>query len=76
LIRAETPRVEANTPPASPGDAENGEPIAGQRLGAQLKTYFDRLTDGPTPERLLRLTEQLEAAFERGDLRCSAARRG
>ena len=42
-------------------------------LGNQLKVYFDRLTDGPVPDRLMRLTEELEAAFERGDLRCDAA---
>ncbi|WP_174299573.1 NepR family anti-sigma factor [Caulobacter sp. S45] len=41
-----------------------------QPLGDQLKTYFDSLTSGPVPDRLLRLTEALEAAFERGDLQC------
>ncbi len=39
-------------------------------LGDQLKTYFDSLTAGPVPDRLLRLTEALEAAFERGELKC------
>ena len=41
-----------------------------QPLGRQLKTYFDGLTTGPVPDCLLRLTDQLEAALERGDLRC------
>ncbi len=41
-----------------------------QPLGDQLKTYFDGLTAGPVPDRLLRLTEALEAAFERGELQC------
>ena len=45
-----------------------------QPLGAQLKVYFDNLTNGPVPDRLLKLTEQLEAAFERGELRCCAAK--
>ena len=43
-------------------------------LGDQLKTYFDKLTAGPVPDRLLRLTEALEAAFERGELRCDSRR--
>ena len=49
-----------------------GEPASttDEPIGEQLKTYFDSLTLGPTPERLLRLTEMLEAAFDRGDLRC------
>ncbi len=44
--------------------------VSEQPLGEQLKTYFDGLTDGPVPDRLLRLTEALEAAFERGELHC------
>ena len=47
--------------------------LGGSGLGVQLKSYFDNLTEGPIPDRLLRLTEQLEAAFERGDLRCAGA---
>ena len=45
-------------------------PDMDEPLGEQLKCYFDSLTEGPTPERLVRLTEMLEAAFDRGDLRC------
>ena len=41
-----------------------------QPLGDQLKSYFDSLTSGPVPDRLMRLTEALEAAFERGELQC------
>jgi hypothetical protein len=44
-------------------------------LGVQLKTYFDRMTEGPAPDRLVRLAEQLDAAFERGELRCVGSRR-
>jgi hypothetical protein len=60
-----------------PGDrlSERAPESVGQPFGAQLKGYFDRLTDGPTPERLLRLAEQLDAAFERGELRCAGSRR-
>ena len=46
-------------------DQELGPP-----LGARLKVYFDDLTAGPVPDHLLKLTEALEAAFERGDLKC------
>ena len=48
----------------------NPAPVLDEPIGEQLKTYFDSLTSGPTPERLLRLTELLEAAFDRGELRC------
>ncbi len=41
---------------------------AEQPFGDQLKTYFDDLTAGPIPDRLARLTEALEQAFERGEL--------
>ena len=51
----------------------DGRGEAGQRRGDQLKVYFDDLTNGPVPDRLLHLTEQLELAFERGELRCAAA---
>ena len=47
-----------------------------EALGAQLKSYFDDLTSGPVPDNLLRLTEALEAAFERGELRASLRRPG
>ena len=43
-------------------------------LGEQLKSYFDGLTTSPVPDTLLRLTEALEAAFERGDLQCGKCR--
>ena len=43
-------------------------------LGEQLKSYFDAMTSGPTPDCLLRLTEALETAFERGELQCSPRR--
>lgn len=39
-------------------------------LGAHLKNYFDNATLSPAPDRLVYLTEALEAAFERGDLDC------
>ncbi len=59
--------------PAVPlrGLGSDGEPACSP-LGVQLKCYFDGLTQGPVPDRLLRLTEQLEAALERGELRCGA----
>lgn len=57
-------------PEAGVGRNEGGD----LPLGAQLKVYFGQLTDGPVPDRLLRLTEQLEAAFERGEFRCGGAR--
>ena len=41
----------------------------------KLKTYYDRLTLNPAPDGLLQLTEALDAAFERGDLRCGSAGR-
>ena len=47
--------------------ASSAAPIE-QPLGDQLKTYFDGLVAGPVPDRLLILTEALEAAFERGEL--------
>ena len=40
-----------------------------EALGVQLKSYFDDLTSGPVPDSLLKLTEALEAAFERGELK-------
>ena len=49
--------------------AMGGEPL-GPPLGTRLKVYFDGLTAGPVPDHLLKLTEALEAAFERGDLKC------
>ncbi len=51
----------------SPGATE--EP-----LGAKLKSYFDHMALGPVPDRLIDLTEALEAAFDRGELRCCKAR--
>ena len=44
-------------------------------LGDKLKTYYDRLSSEPVPDGLARLTEALEAAFERGELRCNGVRR-
>jgi hypothetical protein len=51
----------AEPPPALPDEP----------LGDQLKSYFDRLTAGPVPDKLMRLTQALEEAFERGELSCS-----
>ena len=43
-------------------------------LGDRLKTYFDRVTAGPVPDRLMQLAAELEAAFERGELKpCAKA---
>ncbi len=58
--------------PAAHIPREPVEAALEQPLGDQLKTYFDSLMAGPVPDRLLRLTEDLEAAFERGDLRCGS----
>ncbi len=41
----------------------------------KLKTYYDRLALDPVPDSLLQLTEALDAAFERGDLRCGGVSR-
>ena len=49
--------------------ALGSEPLA-PPLGDPLKVYFDGLTAGPVPDHLLQLTEALEAAFDRGDLKC------
>ena len=49
--------------------AASGEPLA-PPLATRLKMYFDGLTAGPVPDHLLQLTEALEAALERGDLKC------
>ena len=57
-------------PPAAQIPRESSAASVEQPLGDQLKTYFDSLTAGPVPDRLLRLTEALEAAFERGELQC------
>ena len=57
-------------PPAAQIPRESPTASLEQPLGDQLKTYFDDLTAGPVPDRLLRLTEALEAAFERGELQC------
>ena len=57
-------------PPAAQILRESPVASLEQPLGDQLKTYFDNLTAGPAPDRLLRLTEALEAAFERGELQC------
>ena len=57
-------------PPAAQIPREPSAASLEQPLGDQLKTYFDSLTAGPVPDRLLRLTEALEAAFERGELQC------
>ena len=45
-----------------------------EALGVKLKTYFDDLTSGPAPDGLMRLTEALDLAFERGDLGCCGRR--
>jgi hypothetical protein len=39
-------------------------------LGDQLKSYFDDIVAGPVPDRLLKLTDALDQAFDRGELRC------
>ena len=57
-------------PPAGLAPRESPAASLEQPLGDQLKTYFDSLVAGPVPDRLLRLTEALEAAFERGELQC------
>ena len=57
-------------PPAAHIPRESPAASLEQPLGDQLKSYFDSLTAGPVPDRLLRLTEALEAAFERGELQC------
>ena len=61
-------------PPAAQVPREPAVAAIEEPLGDQLKTYFDKLTAGPVPDRLLRLTEALEAAFERGELRCDSRR--
>ncbi len=55
----------ASTISREPSTAHTDQP-----LGEQLKTHFDSLTVEPLPDRLLRLTEALEAAFERGEFQC------
>ena len=50
-------------------EVAGGEPL-GPPLATRLKLYFDGLTQGPVPDHLLQLTEALEVAFERGDLKC------
>ena len=68
------PRAQiASIPVSAPAEAYGDQAASDAPLGAQLKTYFDKLTTGPVPDRLMRLTEELEAAFERGELRCGAS---
>jgi hypothetical protein len=74
-MQAPNAEVSRGVATAATEAGERGRDSDSQPLGAQLKVYFDNLTKGPVPDRLLRLTEQLEAAFERGDLRCGCARR-
>lgn len=37
-------------------------------IGDQLKRMFGEITEGPLPSRLLELADQLEEAFQRGEL--------
>ena len=37
-------------------------------LGDSLKSFFGGLTSSPIPDRLMQLADELEAAFERGEL--------
>jgi hypothetical protein len=37
-------------------------------LGDQLKSYFDAIVAGPVPDRLLKLADALDQAFDRGEL--------
>ena len=45
-------------------------------LGDQLKSYFDAVVAGPVPDRLLKLADALDQAFDRGELRCCDRRAG
>ena len=53
---------------AAPQPSDNPDDIC---LGATLKHFFDGVTAGPLPDRLMQLADELEAAFERGELGCS-----
>ena len=44
-------------------------------MGEQLKTAFDRLTEGPVPDRLLELAAKLERALQQGEIRVAKADR-
>ena len=37
-------------------------------LGRRLQSFFDGVTGGPLPERLTELADELDAAFERGEI--------
>ncbi len=56
--RSSSPPMGAGVAPAFPQD----------ELGGKLKSFFDGLTSGPMPDRLMQLAAQLEAAVERGEL--------
>lgn len=49
--------------------------VAQPELGDQLKAMFGEMSSGPMPSRLLELADQLEEAFQRGDLFDPAQRR-
>ncbi|MBE7220240.1 MAG: hypothetical protein INR64_17355 [Caulobacteraceae bacterium] len=74
-MSAESPRAR----PGLQGGAANGPGGGAPRrvessLGDRLKGYFDGLSRTPTPDHLLRLTDALEAALERGELKRTARR--
>ena len=62
-------------PPAAHVPRDPSPAAIEQPLGDKLKSYFGELTAGPVPDRLQRLTDALEAAFERGELRRGGSER-